>query len=207
MNGVLLAAFIVMAIVLVVLGVRYLYHLHPRPCPPSLIGCLKNPLAGRYRADVLQRLELSPGMSVLDAGCGPGLLTVPLARAVGPEGRVTALDIQAAMLERARAAAAKAGLDNITFLLAGLGEGKLPAESFDRAALVTVLGEIPDPLRALREIHAALKPGGFLSVTEVFPDPDYQSRKKVKRLAQEAGFRLRNETGNWFIFTLNLEKA
>jgi len=164
-------------------------------------------LVGSYRADVLKRLELSPGMSVLDAGCGPGLLTVPLGQSVGPQGRVTALDIQPAMLELARAAAVKAGLDNITFLLAGLGEGKLPAEAFDRAALVTVLGEIPDPPRALREIHAALKPGGFLSLTEVFPDPDYQPRKKVKRLAQEAGFRIRNEYGNWFLFTLNLEKV
>lgn len=206
MNGVLLAVLIAAAIVLVALGVRYLYHLHPRPCPTPLIWCLKNPLAGRYRADVLQRLELSPGMSVLDAGCGPGLLTIPLARAVGPHGQVTALDIQPGMLEQARAAATQAGLDNVTLLLAGLGEGKLAKDSFDRAALVTVLGEIPDSPNALREIHAALKPGGFLSVTEVFPDPDYQPRKKVKRLAQEAGFRLRNEAGNWFIFTLNLEK-
>ena len=107
MNGVLLAALIAAAIVLIALGVRYLYHLHPRPCPTPLIWCLKNPLAGRYRADVLKRLELSPGMSVLDAGCGPGLLTVPLGQSVGPQGRVTALDIQPAMLELARAAAVK----------------------------------------------------------------------------------------------------
>jgi ubiquinone/menaquinone biosynthesis C-methylase UbiE len=97
-------------------------------------------------------------------------------------------------------------MSNITFLIAGLGEGKLPTASFDRAILVTVLGEIPDRPAALREIYSSLKPGGFLSITEVLPDPDYQPRPQVKRLALQAGFRLKREFGNWFMFTLNVER-
>ena len=143
---------------------------------------------------------------MLDAGCGPGLLTVPIARAVGPQGSVFALDIQPEMIQRARDAAAQAGLSNITFLIAGLGEGKLPVASFDRALLVTVLGEIPDRLAALREIYSCLKPGGFLSITEVLPDPDYQPRSRVEALALQAGFQVRNAFGNPFKFTLNLQK-
>lgn len=179
---------------------------HPRPCPTSLIGLLDNPFTARYHSFILSRLDLSPGLSVLDAGCGPGLLTIPIARAVGPQGSVVALDVQEGMIQRARAAAAQAAMSNITFLIAGLGEGKLPTASFDRALLVTVLGEIPDRPAALREIYSSLKPGGFLSITEVLPDPDYQSRAQVKKLAMQAGFQLKSEFGNWFMFTLNVER-
>lgn len=176
------------------------------PCPASLIFLLDNPFTKRYHHDILSRLELEPGFRVLDAGCGPGLLTVPVAKAVGHNGRVLALDIQAGMLERAKARVAKAGLSNVDYLQAGLGGGKLPANSFDRALLVTVLGEVPDKPAALKEIYGALKPGGFLSVTEVLPDPDYQSAGKVKSLAAQAGFRVRGHFGSFFMFTQNFEK-
>jgi ubiquinone/menaquinone biosynthesis C-methylase UbiE len=178
-----------------------------QPCPTTLIPLLDNPFTHRYHHDILSRLELAPGLRILDAGCGPGLLTIPIAQAVGEKGRVLALDVQPGMLERAKARAADAGLDNIDFLQAGLGEGKLPANTFDRALLVTVLGEIPDKQAALHEIFAALKPGGFLSVTEVLPDPDYQNARNVLALATEAGFSLKEHFGNFFIFTVNLRKT
>jgi ubiquinone/menaquinone biosynthesis C-methylase UbiE len=167
---------------------------------------LDNAFTGRYHADILERLNLSAGMSVLDAGCGPGLLTVPVARAVGPQGKVLALDIQEAMIERAREAAKRAGLANITFIVTALGAGKLPASSFDRAILVTVLGEIPDRLAALREILLSLKPGGILSITEVLPDPHFQTRAKVKALALAAGFTVFQQAGNWLTFTMNVQR-
>jgi len=74
---------------------------------------------------------------------------------------------------------------------------------FDRAVLVTVLGEIPDREAALREIFDALKPGGMLSVTEVIFDPHFQPRPTVARLARSVGFR---EQAYRVAFTLNLEK-
>ncbi len=199
---------LVIAIAALWAGMRLISRRHPHPCPTYLIGLLDNPFTAGYHKSILSRLELSPGLSVLDAGCGPGLLTIPAARAVGTQGRVLALDVQSGMVQRARQAAAKAGLTNITFVVAGLGEGRLPAESFDRALLVSVLGEIPkqERLAALREIYASLKPGGFLSITEVLPDPDYQPREKVKALALEAGFQTRNEIGNRFLFTVNVER-
>lgn len=185
---------------------RFTARRHPRPCPTYLIGLLDNPFTASYHKAILSRLELALGLEVLDSGCGPGLLTVPIAQAVGPGGKVTALDIQEGMLQRARTAVAKAGVANVSFLRAALGESKLLLAAFDRALLVTVLGEIPDRASALREIRSCLKPGGFLSITEVLPDPDHLSRSAVRALVIAAGFRIRGEFGNLFMSTLNAER-
>ena len=161
------------------------------PCPVWLRWMveLDNPFTKTNRADfIIAHLGVEPGMSVLDAGCGPGRLTLKLAQAVGASGRVTALDIQQGMLDRVRGKADAAGVKNIDYLQAGLGEGKLSVETYDRAVLVTVLGEIPAQEAALRELFAALKPGGLLSVTEVIFDPHFQTRATVTRLARAAGF-------------------
>jgi ubiquinone/menaquinone biosynthesis C-methylase UbiE len=171
------------------------------PCPASLAWLLDNPFTAGYHKAVVSGLELSPGLHVLDAGCGPGLLTVQIASLVAPGGRVLALDIQPGMIARAQARAHQAGLTNIEFLVSPLGTGDLPASRFDRALLVTVLGEIPDKLAALREICSALKPGGFVSITEVLPDPHYESFTAILALAGQAGLRLRNRLGNTFMFT------
>ena len=161
------------------------------PCPVWLRWMveLDNPFTKTNRADfIIAHLGVESGLSVLDAGCGPGRLTLKLAQAVGASGRVTALDIQQGMLDRVRGKADAAGVKNIDYLQAGLGEGKLSVETYDRAVLVTVLGEIPAQEAALRELFAALKPGGLLSVTEVIFDPHFQTRATVTRLARAAGF-------------------
>ena len=97
-------------------------------------------------------------------------------------------------------------MTNIEFLQVGIGEGRLSNNQYDRAVLVTVLGEIPDRERALNEIFGLLKPGGILSITEIVFDPHYQSRKTVTHLAHLAGFREKAFFGNRLSFTINLEK-
>lgn len=196
---------IAIVIVLVVLSWA-VWRLVAFPCPTWLAWLLDNPFTSDYQAKVVSRLGLVEGLSVLDAGCGPGRLTIPIARAVGPGGKVLAVDIQAGMISRAKVRAAQAGLANVDFLCAPLGSGRLPTTTFDRALMVTVLGEIPDKLAALREIYESLKPGGFLSVTEVLPDPHYQSYGTIQRMATQAGFRVGGKLGNRFSFTVNLEK-
>ncbi|UCF20544.1 MAG: class I SAM-dependent methyltransferase, partial [Gemmatimonadota bacterium] len=131
---------------------------------------------------------------------------IPAARLVGPEGRVVALDLQPGMIRRLEERISALGLDRIETILAGAGDGKMPKSSFDRALLVTVLGEIVDRSAALREIYDALKPGGTLSITEVLPDPHYQTRSRVRRLAESAGFRFDELLGPCYAFTMNLIK-
>ena len=111
------------------------------------------------------------------------------------------------MLERVREKARADKLDgSIGFLRAGLGEGKLPASAFDRALLVTVLGEIPGRADALAEIFTALKPRGILSVTEVVFDPHFQTRQTVRLMAAAAGFRETAFFGNRLAYTIHFEK-
>jgi ubiquinone/menaquinone biosynthesis C-methylase UbiE len=168
---------------------------------------LDNPLAKNYNASsIIQRLDLRPGMRILDAGCGPGRVTIPLAQAIGTHGEVVAIDIQPRMLRRARDKAQTAGLTNIQFQELAIEGGTLGNAQFDRVLLVTVLGEIPDRESAFQEIHRALKPRGVLSVTEIIFDPHYQSREVILRLAGSAGFREIAFFGNRFAFTLHLEK-
>jgi len=200
-------------LILFLLVVGVLWRLVSRrqslPCPVWLrwLVELDNPFTRTNRAAViLQHLKLQPGMLVLDAGCGPGRLSIPAARRVGEHGMVVALDIQSGMLARAREKAQQAGVGNIEFVEAGLGEGKLGQNRFDCALLVTVLGEIPDRAAALSEIFAALKPGGVLSITEIIFDPHFQRRRTVTQLATAAGFAEKQFFGNRIAYTMHFNK-
>jgi len=210
MNPVL---FILIAFVLFILTFvvwRLISNRISLPCP-SWLGWMvemDNPFTKTNRASVIIDLsDLQPGMKVLDAGCGPGRLSIPAAKAIGPQGEITALDLQSGMLARVQEKAHAAGLTNIQLVQAGLGEGKLEKNTYDRAMLVTVLGEIPEQEAALKEILAALKPGGLLSVTEVIFDPHFQSRASVQRLANSVGFREVGFFGKRLAYTMHFEKA
>jgi len=78
--------------------------------------------------------------------------------------------------------------------------------SVDRAFLVTVLPEIPDQARALAELHRVIKPGGLLSITEEFFDPDYPFAFETVRRVEAAGFGLERRFGNFWRYTVNFRK-
>lgn len=194
---------------LIGLGWRLSSRRRSLPCPVWLrwLVELDNPFTKTNRAAVIvEHLQLEPGMAVADVGCGPGRLTIPLAKEVGERGCVVALDIQPGMLKRTREKALAAHLENIEFLQAGVGEGNLDRNRFDRVVLVTVLGEIPDREAALREIRDALKPNGVLSITEVIFDPHFQRRRTVTQFAESIGFREKAFYGNSIAYTIHFEK-
>jgi ubiquinone/menaquinone biosynthesis C-methylase UbiE len=200
---------VIVVIVLVVLvGINLVWRRARWPCPAWLVPALENPYfeAVAGASTLFERAGVEPGMSVLDAGCGPGRVTLPLSARVGPGGRVVALDLQADMIEKVRARVQSAGITNVELVHAGLGEGRLPAEAFDVALLVTVLGEIPEPVPALQEILRALRPGGLLSITEVLPDPHYQPVSRVRAFAAELGLLEEQMFPGWVSYTINLRK-
>ncbi len=208
------AVFLTALGLLIVAGLWWRGAAHRRrlPCPAWLAVLLENPYMGTVAgaAMLLDRAEVAPGMRVLHAGSGPGRLTIPAAERVGPSGEVVALDVQDAMLARVRSRASGRGLVNIRTVLSDIESSpqrpEVGAGGFNRALLVTVLGEVPNRESGMRALHAALAPGGLLSVTEVIPDPHYQGRGTVRRLAESAGFRLDRVFGTRLAFTMNFRK-
>ena len=178
------------------------------PCPSllgwSLEGSFADWIAGTNTT--LERLRLKPGQTILEIGPGPGRLLIPAAWRVLPDGRAIGVDIQYKMIERLKERAQQGGVTNLTALVGDAAALKLPDESVDLAYLCTVLGEIPDRAAALGECRRVLKPGGTLSITEILGDPHYQSRGKVQRLAEQAGFELKLIEGGWRSYTASFRK-
>lgn len=200
------AVLVVLLLSVVLVTICLVWRYAALPCPWWLVPLLENPyfqmVAGAEL--LLDRAGVASGMSVLDAGCGPGRVTLPAASRVGPTGRVVAVDLQPGMLRRLERRLIDQGLTNVETVLGGLGKGLVPTGEFDAALLVTVLGEIPDKMAALTEIRSALREGGVLSVTEVLPDPHYQSLTRVRELARAAGFRESRLFGGRIGYTINL---
>ena len=177
------------------------------PCPFALAWIVDNPLRQWYMAQVLDRIGIQPGERVLELGPGPGAFSVEAARRAGAGGTLLAVDIQPQMIAAEEKKAREAGVTNVETHVAGAYDLPLEDASVDRAFLVTVLPEIPDRHRALIELHRILKPGGVLSITEEFLDPDYPLARTTIRWAGEAGFGLAERQGNWFVYTLNFRKG
>ena len=179
------------------------------PCPSWLYRMveMENPLAKNSQAKtILAGLGVAEGMTVLDAGCGPGRVTLHLAKAVGADGKVIAVDLQQGMLDVVQRKAQQEHLVMIEFVKLPLGEGKLLSYQADRAVMAAVLGEIPQQAAALQEVFAALKPGGVLAIAETIFDPHYQRKAHVLDLAQAAGFAEVGFTGNSLAYTVYLQK-
>jgi SAM-dependent methyltransferase len=117
------------------------------------------------------RLDLRPGESVLEMGCGTGVFLPALARAVGESGRVVGLDHAPAFLDASRTRLAGAGLEDRVELVHGDAHRlPFPDGSFDAAHCERVLMHLEDPDLAIRELVRVVRPGGRVVVAEVYAD-------------------------------------
>ena len=111
---------------------------------------------------VLTAAAARSGMRVCDIGCGGGLLTIALARAVAPGGRAVGLDVSAPLLELAGGRARQAGAENVEFVVMDVQTGRLGQEPFDLAVSQLGVMFFDEPLVAFGAIRGLLRAGGRL---------------------------------------------
>jgi SAM-dependent methyltransferase len=164
-------------------------HRNPSACPYSQRWLLKFPRPFLSPGPVLSVLRPQPGEKVLEIGPGVGYHSFATAEALGPDGTLSIFDLQQEMLDSVMSQAAERGVTNIEPRQGDAMELPYEDGSFDAAFLVTVLGEIPDGDRTLRELRRVLKPGGRAVFGETVLDPHVVFPAALRRRAEEAGFR------------------
>ena len=150
---------------------------------------------------LLAALELKPGQTICDLGCGNGFYTLELARRVGPTGLVYAVDIQPEMLRMLAEAAGREGLTNIRPVLGTAIDPRLPAAAVDLCLCVDVYHEFSHPEPMLARIRESLSPEGRLVLAEFRgEDPAVpikplhkMTKAQVRAELEPAGFRVARE--------------
>jgi SAM-dependent methyltransferase len=114
---------------------------------------------------LLDLVQLQPGCRVLDIACGSGLVTFMAARAVGPEGCVTGVDLSESMVDLASQMALELGKENVEFLRMDAEELEFPPDSFDAVLCALGLMLFPQPKKALSEMRRVLRAGGAAALS------------------------------------------
>jgi ubiquinone/menaquinone biosynthesis C-methylase UbiE len=206
----LLQGLLLIPIVLVVLHtiVRVVRHFHKFPMPEFMANLIDHPLRRRFQPpyETAVRHGLEPGMTVLEVGPGSGTYTIGAAQRLGPTGKLVTVDIEPKMIDRVRQKVQAQGVENVEAQVADVYDLPFDDATFDLVYMIAVIGEIPDPQRAVKEFFRVLDPSGRLVFSELLMDPDYPLPGTLIRIAEAAGFRLWRKIGNVFYYTLIFEK-
>lgn len=133
---------------------------------------------------------VKPGMTVMDIGCGMGFCSIAMAKMVGEDGKVIAVDLQQKMLDVLAKRARKAGVGN------GITTHRCDSDRLgvdvkvDFVLAFMMVHEVPDTRRLLEQVHACLKPDGRLFVAEPrihVPPAQFDAMVKI---AEEVGLKL-----------------
>jgi ubiquinone/menaquinone biosynthesis C-methylase UbiE len=168
-------------------GVALWWRRNPSACPYNQRFWVQAPHPFITRERLREALAPAPGKRLLEVGPGTGYYALPVAEWLAPDGTLEIFDIQQEFLDHTLERAGAAGLSN---LVATQGDAQsLPYEDdrFDGAYLVTVLGEVPDQLAAMRELARVVRPGGRIVVGELFGDPHMVTEGRLRRHAEAAG--------------------
>jgi len=105
---------------------------------------------------ILVSMGIGPGQIVMEAGTGSGSMTIALAYAIGPQGKVFSYEVRAEMQSLARKNIERLGLtERVTFKLRDIADG------FDETNADAFFLDVPNPWDYIQQVRAALKPGGF----------------------------------------------
>jgi ubiquinone/menaquinone biosynthesis C-methylase UbiE len=176
---------------------------HPPETTSAYIRALEDPGRAEWQKpdEVVDKLGLKAGEAVADLGAGSGYFTLRLARAVGPAGKVYAVDINPGMLDYVQGRTKEAHLANIQLVLAEPHDPKLPAASVDLIFICDTLHHISDRAVYYPLLARALRPGGRLVNVDFYKKPLPVGPPVTMKIAKEemieevkpAGFHLVKE--------------
>jgi SAM-dependent methyltransferase len=141
--------------------------------------------AWQMPAEVVARMQLAPGMTVADIGAGTGYFLKYLSAAVGPGGRVLALDIEPDMIRYLGERAARDGLPNVSPKLVLTDDPGLPEGAVDRVLIVNTWHHIPDRAAYARRLARGLAPGGVVFIVDYTLESE-EGPPKRERVSPEA---------------------
>lgn len=142
-------------------------HRGQHTCPWWLCFTFDNPLRRRLQnPDLILKGMVQQGQTALDIGCGMGYFSLPLARAVGPAGKVICIDMQEKMLETTRRKAKHAGLSEVMQFHRGTADSLGLKVSADFALAFWMVHEVRDRRKFLGEVRDLLQAGGTFLIVE-----------------------------------------
>ena len=194
-------------------GVSLPAQLASRPAPDWITRLERPDRIATLKIDyIIEKLELKPGMVVADLGAGPGVISLPMAKAVAPNGKVYAVDIDQAFIDHINMRAKEQHVPNLTAVLGQFSDPGLPARDVDVALFHDVLHHIKDRATYLKNTARYVKPSGKIAIVELDPktgshrnEPDLVVTKdQAKAWLADAGFKPVQEfdgltENKWFV--------
>ncbi len=198
--------------ILVMLGSWIVWRLLNRvvniPCPFWLDWLMESPYQ-KWILDAqttVDRAQLSEGQKVLDLGCGSGRISIEIAKILGKSGSLVCADLQDGMLKKLKERFKKDHIDGVELLRGDVNDIDFTSRKFDRIILVMLVGEVSDRKALFLRLTELVEEDGLISISEVFPDPHYQTQKSIKHMAHEAGLHVADNYGNFWAHTTNLSR-
>jgi len=151
--------------------------------------------AAEWDLDIERAMDVAgvaPGMVIGEAGAGDGYFTLPMARRVGPSGRVYANDISRRALDRLASNARREQFDNIHVVEGDVDDPRFPRRDFELIVIVHAFHDFSQPVEWLRNVRKYLRPGATVAIIDRDPsqggDGHFWPRERIVRYAEEAGF-------------------
>lgn len=168
-------------------------------------------IAGLKIDYIIDKLALKPGQVVADIGAGPGVISVPMGKAVAPTGKVYAVEIDKGFFPHIEKRAQSEKVTNVLPVVGQYTDPKLPARDVDVVLFHDVLHHIQDRAAYLKAVAAYVKPAGRVAIIELPATGSHKdepelvvTKDQVKAWMADAGFKPIQEfdglsEGKWFV--------
>ncbi|MFO0577535.1 MAG: class I SAM-dependent methyltransferase [Polyangia bacterium] len=141
--------------------------------------------------EIVARMQLKPGMTVVDLGAGTGYLLPHLAKAVSPGGQVLALDVEEDMVKYLTERAQREGLAGVKAQKVPLDDPQLAAGSADRIVILDVWHHVPERAAYAKKLAAGLKPGGAIYIVDFTKESSHGPPKRHRLTPEQVQGELR----------------